>query len=124
LYNLANYLLELGRLPVAPTTYQPSLLAAAAVYLARVTLNVRREHPDPSCDPNGFWTPSLEYYSGYSKDDLKETVWAIHGYHLTAESTTNLKSTFTKYRSRKYQRVAFQTVIPKDRLGFETNEKK
>jgi hypothetical protein len=116
--NMANYLLELGRLPVAPTTYKPSLLAAAAVYLARVTLNLRCDHPNPSCDPNGFWTPSLEYYSGYTKDDLKETVLEIHTYHLTAESTTNLKSTFTKYRSRKYQRVALQTVIPKNNLGF------
>jgi Cyclin, C-terminal domain len=118
LSHMAHYLLELGRLPFAPTTCKPSLLAAAAVYLARASLNIRMEHPESSCDPNGIWTPSLEYYSGYSKNDLKDTVLTIHAYHLASESLTDLKATFAKYQSRKYLRVAIRTALPKEMLGF------
>ncbi|KAG7360486.1 cyclin-like protein [Nitzschia inconspicua] len=112
LTNMANYLLELGRMPFSPTTHKPSLLAAASVYLARSALNLRSKRPDPSCDLEGVWTPSLEYYSGYSKEDLKETVSVLHAYHMAAESLTNLKATFVKYRMRKYQSVAYHTVVP------------
>jgi len=40
--DMVHYLLELGRLPYGPACRNPSLLAAAAVYLARVTLGIPR----------------------------------------------------------------------------------
>jgi hypothetical protein len=101
------YLLELGRLPYTPVTKKPSLLAAAAVYLARVTLGVG----------GGEWTKTLEYYTGYSKDDLKEIVLSIHSYHSAAEDSS-LKSAFAKYRTKKYRRVALKTVPREEDLGF------
>ena len=103
--NMVLYLLELGRLPYSPVTKKPSLLAASAVYLARITLG-RHE-----------WTPTLEYYTGYSKSELQETVLAIHSYHLAAEESS-LKSVFVKYKSKKYQRVALKTVPREEDLGF------
>ena len=103
---MTNYLLELGRLPYGPVTRKPSLLAAASIYLARVTL-----YQDTT------WTPTLEYYSGYRKSDLEVTVREIHSYQVSAEES-NLKSTFTKYRSKKYDRVAFKTVPLTENLGF------
>jgi hypothetical protein len=103
--NMVLYLLELGRLPYSPVTKKPSLLAASAVYLARMTLG-RHE-----------WTPTLEYYTGYSKSELQETVLAIHAYHLAAEESS-LKSVFTKYKTKKYQRVALKTVPREEDLGF------
>ncbi|KAL3904856.1 MAG: hypothetical protein SGILL_009906, partial [Bacillariaceae sp.] len=112
---LANYLLELGRLSFTPVSQKPSLLAAAAVYLARVTMNLRSQSKT-SCDDTGFWTPTLRHYSGYSKDDLKETVLTIHAYQVTAESNTKLKAAFSKYRTRKRHRVALRTVVPRDHL--------
>jgi hypothetical protein len=63
------------------------------------------------------WTPTLEYYTGYSKSELQETVLAIHAYHLAAEESS-LKSVFTKYRSKKYQRVALKTVPREEDFGF------
>ena len=113
--NLVLYLLEIGRLPYFPVTKKPSLLAAAAVYLARCTLRVRSS--DTSLDPLGRWTRTLEHYTGYSKADLKEAVLAIHGYHLAAEDSS-LKSVFTKYRSKKYNKVAYKTVPTLEGLGF------
>jgi hypothetical protein len=114
--DMANYLLELGRLPYAPVTRKPSLLAAAAVYLARKTLGICSQHCT-STDPEGIWTPTLQFYTGYSKADLKETVEDIHAYHISAEGSS-LKSTFAKYKSRKHQRVAFRTVLRKEDLGY------
>ena len=104
--NMSNYMLELGRLPYGPVTRKPSLLAAAAIYLARVTLS-----------GDTTWTPTLEYYSGYRKSDLKETVEEIYCYHVSAEEC-NLKSTFNKFRSKKYDRVAYKTVPLRENLGF------
>jgi hypothetical protein len=109
------YLLELGRLPYDPVTQKPSLLAAAAVYLARVTLGVQSS--DVSVDPLGRWTRTLEYYTGYSHEELKETVLAIHSYHLAAEES-QLKSVFTKYKSKKHNRVALKTVPRVEDIGF------
>lgn len=109
--NLVLYLLELGRLPYSPVTKKPSLLAAAAMYLARCTLGIR------DADNGSVWTRTLEYYTGYSQADLKDTVLAIHGYHLAAEGSS-LKSVFSKYKSKKYHRVALKTVPRVEDLGF------
>eukprot|EP00980_Cylindrotheca_fusiformis_P001706 scaffold388_cov114-Cylindrotheca_fusiformis.AAC.15 len=114
--NMVMYLLELGRLPYGPVTQKPSLLAASAVYVARVTLGIQSK--DVSLDPNGRWTRTLQYYTGYSRDDLRETVLAIHGYHHAAEDSA-LKSVFAKFRSKKYHRVALKTVPRLQDLGFE-----
>ena len=109
------YMLELGRIPYAPVTKKPSLLAASAVYLARIILGVRSD--DVTLDHQGRWTRTLQYYTGYKKSDLKETVLAIHKYHLAAEEST-LKSVFSKYKSKKYNRVALKTVPSVEDLGF------
>lgn len=107
-HHMVSYLLELGRLPYTPVTKKPSLLAAAAVYLARVTLGI---------GGGEWWTRTLEYYTGYSKDDLKEVVLSIHSYQIASEDST-LKSAFTKYRNKKYRRVALKTVPREEDLGF------
>jgi cyclin A len=113
--NLVNYLLELGRLPYGPVTKKPSLLAASAVYLARVTLDVQSS--DTSFDSQGRWTRTLKFYTGYSKEDLEDTVKAIHSYQMGAEESS-LKSVFTKYKHKKYGRVALKTVPLAGNLGF------
>mmetsp|Transcript_39690 Transcript_39690/g.114851 ORF Transcript_39690/g.114851 Transcript_39690/m.114851 type:complete len:150 (-) Transcript_39690:136-585(-) len=106
-HNMVLYLLEIGRLPYIPVTKKPSIVAAAAVYLARVTLRVR----------GGPWTKTLEYYTGYSKEDLKDVVLSIHSYQLAAEDSS-LKSVFSKYKAKKYGRVALKTVPRLEDLGF------
>eukprot|EP00429_Kryptoperidinium_foliaceum_P024494 CAMPEP_0176131652 /NCGR_PEP_ID=MMETSP0120_2-20121206/66658_1 /TAXON_ID=160619 /ORGANISM="Kryptoperidinium foliaceum, Strain CCMP 1326" /LENGTH=262 /DNA_ID=CAMNT_0017467049 /DNA_START=12 /DNA_END=800 /DNA_ORIENTATION=+ len=103
--NLVLYLMELGRLPYLPLTCKPSLLTAAAVYLARATLGMVP------------WSPTLEFYTGYCKEDLKEVVLSIHKYHAAAEESS-LKSCFTKYKQKKYRRVAMKTVPRVEDLGF------
>ena len=130
--DMVHYLLELGRLPYGPTGRNPSLLAAAAVYLARVTLGIPRalinaDHSTTSALSNTsqsewildsyYWTPTLKHYTGYTRKHLKETVMEIHEYHKAAESSA-LKAVFTKYKSKKYHRVALKTVVRVEDLGF------
>ncbi|VEU39769.1 unnamed protein product [Pseudo-nitzschia multistriata] len=133
--NTVHYLCELGRLPYKPACRNPSLLAAAAVYLARVTLGVplaleaRADGRTASgpCPERGrergrgrgsfYWTPTLEHYTGYGMDDLEETVRELHRYQAAAE-TSSLKATFNKYKTRKHDRVALKTVVRPEDLGF------
>eukprot|EP00536_Pseudo-nitzschia_multiseries_P000108 jgi/Psemu1/177866/e_gw1.2.282.1 len=146
--DMAHYLLELGRMPYAPTLRNPSLLAAAAVYLARLTLGVPRtleaihaaqsntaggaasgaaggkpgrNHNNQNNNHNNhtryYWTPTLEHYTGYKAEELRETVLELHKYHMAAE-TSGLKATFNKYKLKKYHRVALKTVLPVGELGF------
>jgi hypothetical protein len=120
--DMAHYLLELGRLPYGPTGRKPSLLAAAVVYLTRVTLGIPRatiahRSLSSSSECNAYWTPTLEYYTGYAKSDLFETVLELHAYHMAAE-TTNLKAVFSKYKTKRFHRVALKTVVLREDLGF------
>lgn len=116
--DMAHYLLELGRLPYGPTGRKPSLLAAAVVYLTRVTLGIpRRAVPSSSSDGDAYWTPTLEYYTGYAKSDLFDTVLELHAYHMAAE-TSNLKAVFSKYKTKRFHRVALKTVVLREDLGF------
>ena len=58
-HHMVMYLLELGRLPYLPVTKKPSIVAAAAVYIARIALGIKSK--DVSVDPLGRWTRTLEY---------------------------------------------------------------
>jgi hypothetical protein len=125
--DMVHYLLELGRLPYGPTGRNPSLLAAAAVYLARVTLGIPRALKDAAESASDwesnsdlrsyYWTPTLKHYTGYTQSDLRDTVTEIHEYHTAAESSA-LKAVFNKYKGKKFHRVAQKTVVRVEDLGF------
>ena len=125
--DMVHYLLELGRLPYGPTGRNPSLLAAAAVYLARVTLGIPRALKDAAESASDsesnfdlrsyYWTPTLKHYTGYTQSDLRDTVTEIHEYHMAAESSA-LKAVFNKYKGKKFHRVAHKTVVRVEDLGF------
>jgi hypothetical protein len=58
--NMVFFLAELGLMHY-PTTilYCPSMIAAAAVFAARCTLN-----------KTPFWSETLKHYSGYSEEQI------------------------------------------------------
>jgi hypothetical protein len=116
LRNMVHYLLELARIPYELMAVKPSLLAAAALYLARATLGIR--DPTSSSNPEGsakFWTRTLQCYTGYSVDGLRETVRIIHQYHQDAESSS-LKAVFIKYGRSKFMQVSHKTVLREEEL--------
>lgn len=99
LRQLVLYLLALGRLPLTlnAVTSPPSLLAASAVYLGRATLGITTGNDD---DPaNGFWSPTLCYYTGYTKKDLTDTVLALHRYQSTVDSS-EYRAAYLEYKHR------------------------
>jgi cyclin A len=118
LRQMVMYLLELCRIPYELTASKPSLLAAASLYLARATLGLRETDSDHAVDSNGYWTKTLQYYTGYAIDDLKKTVLTIHQYQLAAEES-NFNASFNKYRSRAFKAVSLKTALRVEDLGFD-----
>ncbi|KAK9066267.1 hypothetical protein SSX86_013588 [Deinandra increscens subsp. villosa] len=92
---LANYLAELTLIDYNFLVFLPSNIAASAVFLARYML-------DQSCHP---WNHTLEYYTNYKPSDLKNTVFALHGLHLS-DSSSPLTVIRSKYKQDKFNNVA------------------
>ena len=129
---LIFYFLDLSLLDYKFVGMKPSLVVAAAVYLARATLGIR-EDPSATVTPlpgpnahffgqyprtsTGFWTKTLEHYTGYDKWDIEEAVKMLRRLHENAESN-HLKSVYTKFKSEAFGKVAFKTVVNEDELGF------
>jgi G2/mitotic-specific cyclin-B, other len=107
--HLCLYLLELSLLPLELTSVKPSLVCGAAVYLCRVTLGMTDVNQAAFGSPNGTWTKTLEYYTGYGTFDLEDVVKVLHNYHMSSEESS-LTSVFTKYKTAKYSYVALKTI--------------
>ena len=125
LEKLVFYLLDLAILDYKLVSKKPSLVAAAAVYLARATLGIR-EPPTSSTPPSlldfnhacrGYWSKTLEYYTGYDIWDLEECVRLLHRLQESAEDSS-FTSIFSKHKGAKCMRVALKTIVNVDELGF------
>jgi hypothetical protein len=88
----------------------PSRLAAAAVYLARVTLGVHNS--------GVVWTKTLEHYTGYTAEELKSTVLLMHDLQGRAEESDAMRGIWCKYEQANRRRVALKTVVRREDLGF------
>lgn len=117
LRSMVYYLLELSTVPYHLMLLSPSLVTAAAVYLARATLGIRQAPAAARGCPSGIWTKSLEYYSGYSVLDLEDVVLALHTCQRGAEGS-KLTNAFSKYNSDKFHHVSLKTVPLEEDLGF------
>jgi hypothetical protein len=105
------YLLVLSRLSYQLSLCKPSLLAAAAVYLARATVGIRESDPALAVHPEGFWTRTLEHYSGYKREDLRDAVLTIHRYQLGAEKAENMKGIFSKFSKPQQHFASLKTAV-------------
>lgn len=136
---LVFYILDLAVLEYKLVRKKPSLVTAAAVYLGRATLGIHEPATScsslsfelssipgnlqtlqsPSCQRalKGFWSKTLEYYTGYDIWDLEESVRLLHHLQENAEDCT-LSSTFNKHKSIKCKMVALKTAVNVDELGF------
>lgn len=86
------YLLELARVPFDLSYRPPSLIAAAAVYLARATLGMR------DAITGHIWTPTLAHTTKYKAEDLCDTVLILHKYQMVAERADTTIAMWSKYR--------------------------
>ena len=129
--SMVFYLLDLAVLEYGLVNKRPGLVAAAAVYLARATLGVRApavasssfpvggddSRALPRRIPGGYWSETLEYYTGYEVEELEEAVRLLHRVQEGAEDC-HLSSVFHKHKGNKCKRVALKTVVDADELGF------
>ncbi|XP_057516913.1 G2/mitotic-specific cyclin C13-1-like [Amaranthus tricolor] len=97
---LSYYLAELTLTDYGFLKFLPSKIAAAAIFLAKLTINPK-EHP---------WNLSLQNFTGYKCSDLKECVSRIQVLQLdrTGGCWEAIK---TKYKQHKYKCVSTLTSL-------------
>lgn len=100
---LARFILETSLMEYDLVDVKDSLLAASALMLAFIM------------QKSGDWTPTLEYYSSFSKTDLRETTQRLHTMLVRLQSK-NLKTIRNKYSHKVFYEVA-KTPLPA-RLEF------
>ncbi|KAF8156923.1 cyclin-like protein [Crassisporium funariophilum] len=84
---LAKYLLEIGVLEWRLIAAPPSLMAAAAIWLARMALGMEQ------------WTPNLAHYSSYKESALVPTASLMLNYIL---KPIRHESFYKKYAGKRY----------------------
>lgn len=111
---MVEYFLEIAMLYYKYVLLKPSLVAAAAVYLARATLGIT----DRESVNIGFWSKTLEYYSGYDFNELESPVRHLHKAHSAVEEG-EYKTVYKKFAKSDTHSVSLKTVLAADMLGFQ-----
>lgn len=99
-HSLAKYFLELSTVEYNLSHYKPSETAAASLFLALKVLNKKPSTPD-----NQLWTPTVEFYSQYSVENLRPIIRMIAKIVKHAP-TAKLKAVYNKYNSSKFENIA------------------
>ncbi len=81
---LARYILEMSLMEYDFIDVKDSMIAASALLLALVMKKIKNP-----------WSKTLEYYSGYTKEDLFDFTHRLHGYLSTVPA--HLKTIRSKY---------------------------
>ncbi|WVQ98034.1 hypothetical protein IAU59_005156 [Kwoniella sp. CBS 9459] len=90
---VAKYLVEISCVDHRLLKYKPSMLSAAAMWLARLCLD------------RGEWTPNLVHYSNYSQDELLECAQVMLDNILDPEFNDS-SSFYKKYASKKHMKAS------------------
>ncbi|CAL1379631.1 unnamed protein product [Linum trigynum] len=104
---LSSYLCELSLLEYACVRFLPSVVAASAVFLSRFIIHPE-QHP---------WSSSLQLNSGYDPADLKDCVFAIHGFAVNIKGSY-LRGVRDKFTQHKFKHVA-ATLVPPPEIPLE-----
>ncbi|KAK2416568.1 G2/mitotic-specific cyclin S13-7 [Trifolium repens] len=97
LENMAHFLSELGMMHYATLMYCPSMVAAAAVFAARCTLN-----------KSPVWNETLKMHTGYSEEQLMDCAKLLTSFHSNV-GNGKLKVLYRKYSDPQKGAVA---VLP------------
>lgn len=120
------YILELSFLEYQFVGVKSSLLMASTLYLARATLGIRSlgfwkrgKEGYPPKRVGQFWSPTLEFYTGYDIWALEYTVKLLHKLQYSVGARKDeLNSAFNKYKSSKFLRASLKTAVNYEDLGF------
>ncbi|XP_010906637.1 cyclin-A3-1 [Elaeis guineensis] len=100
---LGSYLAELSLLDYGCVRFLPSVVAASAVFLARLTIN-------PASHP---WNETLQNNTGYRPSELKECVHAIHALQLNKKGSA-LVAIKDKYKQHRFKCVS--ALLPPSKI--------
>jgi len=95
-HSIAKYILELGLLDYSMVSFQPSHMAASALYLSLIMTEK---------EVSSVWNMNLQHYSAYSTIQLMPTVKKMASMIAKADST-KLQAVRTKYSSVKFMKVS------------------
>jgi len=96
IHTLAKYLMELGLVEYECSTWKPSLLAAASLYL---TLHILAGNSKTQ------WTETLEFYTNYQEKDLLPSVSYLSKV-LLKQNDSKLQTTKNKYANSKMLHIS------------------
>merc|ERR1712133_309796 len=108
-HSLAKYALEICLHDIDMVSIAGSLQAAAALCMSLLLL-------DKSTSLDTAWTPTLQYYSGYSAQAVLEILPKIASNVLKVKSNSKLQAVRTKYKSGKFLKVADIEELRSERL--------
>ncbi|XP_050306711.1 G2/mitotic-specific cyclin-B3-like isoform X2 [Anthonomus grandis grandis] len=100
---LARYILEFSLMEYETIRIKDSLLAAASLYLA---LRMKKV---------SMWTPTLEFYTGYKLDDIKNTVLLLNK-SISKPAKSQIMTVKNKYSHKIFFEVAKTPVIKDEDL--------
>ncbi|XP_011640930.2 G2/mitotic-specific cyclin-B [Pogonomyrmex barbatus] len=104
-HTMAKYFLEQSLIHYEMCHYPPSLIAAAAIYLAFLILGNEEEDVGKV-----IWTDTLAYYSTYSKDDVLPAVRDIAAIINNAESS-KYQAVRKKYVHVKHMKISVRPEL-------------
>jgi len=108
-HSLAKYTLEICLLDFSLVNVSGSLLSSAALCLSLLIL-------EKSTSPDTVWSPTLEYYSGYSAEEVMAIIPRLASNLHKMNRNNKLQAVRTKYRSGKFLKVADIEELKSDKL--------
>ncbi|KZC12650.1 PREDICTED: G2/mitotic-specific cyclin-B [Dufourea novaeangliae] len=99
-HTMAKYFLEQSLMHYEMCHYSPSLLAAAAIYLAFVIMG-----SDDKDKEKFVWTNTLAHYSTYTKNDVLPVVQEIASIIVNADKS-KYQAVRKKYAQSKYMKIS------------------
>ncbi|XP_015607606.1 G2/mitotic-specific cyclin-B [Cephus cinctus] len=104
-HTMAKYFLEQCLVTYEMCHYPPSLIAAAAMYLAFFVIGTNDADENKS-----IWTNTLVHYSTYNKEDLIPVVRAIAGIIVNADKS-KYQAVRKKYTLLKHMRISLRSEL-------------
>jgi len=108
-HSLAKYVLEVSLIDYNLVPVSGSLLASSSLCLSLLLL-------DKSTSLDTVWTPQLQFYSGYSAEEVLEVVIKLATNMMKMSRSGKLQAVRNKYKSGKFMKVAELAELKGEKL--------
>lgn len=111
---LSQFILEIGLLDIKTLNFLPSVLAASSLYISRKLLE--------NCPLEDLWSDEMEFYTGYSVDDLEDCVKLLYKTFKMVPNVS-LTSSKRKFSDKKYFGVSLEMYKKNEGYSFSATKK-